>query len=115
MTGTRTRLVYLLAASHSGSTLLGLLLGSHPEICTVGELKLTSLGDSSDTAAPVAAHPAQCPFWTAVSRGPRVPRGHAFAPGDGSTDLDHGASPWVRALLRPLHRGPLAELARDLA
>jgi len=39
------RLVYIMAASHSGSTLLAMLLNSHPEICTVGELKATSLGD----------------------------------------------------------------------
>ena len=39
------RLVYILAASHSGSTLLAMLLGSHPDVCTVGELKATSLGN----------------------------------------------------------------------
>ena len=30
---------YLLAASHSGSTLLAMLLASHPDVCTTGELK----------------------------------------------------------------------------
>ena len=40
-----TDLVYILAASHSGSTLLAMLLSTHPEICTVGELKATNLGD----------------------------------------------------------------------
>jgi hypothetical protein len=33
------RLAYILAASHSGSTLLSMLLGSHPQIATVGEMK----------------------------------------------------------------------------
>ncbi len=45
MDNTKIRLIYILAASHSGSTLLSLLLGSHPEITTIGELKATSLGD----------------------------------------------------------------------
>ena len=34
-----TKLAYILAASHSGSTLLAMLLGAHRETCTVGELK----------------------------------------------------------------------------
>ena len=41
------RLAYLLAASHSGSTLLAMLLGAHPEACTAGELKATNLGFAS--------------------------------------------------------------------
>jgi len=110
----RTRLVYLLAASHSGSTLLGLLLGSHPEICTVGELKLTSLGDIERYRCSCGEFLRKCPFWTTVSR-EMAARGHAFEPGDGSTDLAFGVGGYVRRALRPLHRGPGLELARDLA
>jgi hypothetical protein len=113
VTNSRTRCVYLQAASHSGSTLVGLLLGSHPEICTVGELKLTSLGDVERYRCSCGTALRQCPFWTSVSRD-LASRGHAFEPGDGSTDLTAGASPYVRRVLRPLHRGPLLELARDL-
>ena len=113
MSGPRTRLVYLLAASHSGSTLLGLLLGSHPEICTVGELKLTALGDIERYRCACGALLRQCAFWTAVSRD-LADRGHAFEPGDGSTDLTARVSRYVRRALRPLHRGRLLEVARDL-
>ena len=113
MTGPRTRVVYLLAASHSGSTLLGLLLGSHPEICTVGELKLASMGDVERYRCSCGALLRLCPFWTTVSRD-LAAHGHGFEPGDGSTDLTAGVSPYLRSVLRPLHRGPLLELARDL-
>lgn len=114
MTGTRTRLVYLLAASHSGSTLLSLLLGSHPEICTVGELKQTSLGDLQRYRCSCGERIRQCPFWMAVGAD-LATRGHDFLPGNGSTDLTFGASSWAKRLLRPLHRGPLLERARDVA
>jgi hypothetical protein len=113
VSGQRTRLVYLLAASHSGSTLLSLLLGSHPEICTIGELKLTSLGDLERYRCSCGEFLLQCPFWKSVSEA-LAELGQPFAPGDGSTDLTHGVSPYVGALLRPLHRGPLLEFARDL-
>jgi hypothetical protein len=113
VSGHRTRLVYLLAASHSGSTLLSLLLGSHPEICTAGELKLTSLGDIERYRCSCGELLRRCPFWESVSRS-LAARGQPFVPGDGTTDLTHGVGPYVRSLLRPLHRGALVELVRDL-
>lgn len=112
MSTPRTRLVYLLAASHSGSTLVGLLLGSHPEISTVGELKFTSLGDIDRYRCSCGAFLLQCPFWMGV-RSEVAARGRAFDPGDGSTDLFSGVSPYVRRALRPLHRGAFLELVRD--
>ena len=39
------RLAYIAASSHSGSTLLAMLLGAHPQACTAGELRLTNVGD----------------------------------------------------------------------
>jgi hypothetical protein len=110
----RTRLVYLLGPSHSGSTLLALLLGSHPEIATVGELKQTSLGDLERYRCSCGVEILACPFWSAVREDLRQ-GGWAFAPGDGSTDLLAGTGSYVRRLLRPLHRGPAFERARDLA
>lgn len=60
-------LAYILSPGHSGSTLLGLLLGAHPQIATVGELKwapetLRKAGPCS-CGAPMN----QCPFWIAVA------------------------------------------------
>lgn len=110
----KTRLVYILAASHSGSTLLAILLGSHPEICTVGELKATSMGDFDRYLCSCRAKIRMCPFWSAVS-GDMAERGFDFDITDAGTDLLSGAGPYIRRLLRPLHRGPALELVRDAA
>jgi hypothetical protein len=110
----KTRLVYLLAASHSGSTLLASLLSSHPQICTAGELKMTSLGDVSQYRCSCRALIEHCPFWQAVSAG-MLKRGFTFSVGNAGTHLGDGASPYIERLLRPLHRGRLLEMLRDVA
>jgi Sulfotransferase family len=109
-----TRLVYLLAASHSGSTLLAQLLGSHPELGTVGELKATSLGDPDRYRCSCGAFIKQCPFWARV-RESMARRGLDFDITRAETDIRTGASPYVQRLLRPLHRGPAFEALRDAA
>lgn len=109
-----TRLVYILAASHSGSTLLAMLLGTHPEICTVGELKATSLGDVNRYRCSCRKEIKKCPFWEAVARDV-ARRGFPFDINSAGTDLASGASRYARRLLRPLHRGPLFERFRDIA
>lgn len=107
-------LVYILAASHSGSTLLAMLLNAHPEICTVGELKATALGDPDAYRCSCQQRIRECPFWNGI-RTDMGERGLAFDITQAGTDIRYGASPYVRRLLRPLHRGPAAELIRDLA
>ena len=110
----RIPLVYLLAASHSGSTLLAMLLGAHPEICTVGELKLTSLGDVRQYRCGCGERITECPFWTAVVSRLRG-QGLAFELGAASTDFATGAGARAKRLLAPLHRSPALEWARDAA
>lgn len=109
-----TRLVYLLAASHSGSTLTAMLLGAHPEVCTVGELKWTSMGDVTRYRCSCGELIQSCPFWRAVSAR-MAERGFDFEIGQARTDLRAVATPYEQRLLRPLHRGRLAEAARDAA
>jgi hypothetical protein len=109
----RTQLVYLLAASHSGSTLLASLLASHPQICTAGELKLSSLGDVSQYRCSCRALVEQCPFWQTVSAH-MLRRGLSFSVGNAGTDFRSGATRYVERLLRPLHRGRILESLRDL-
>ena len=106
------RLVYLLAASHSGSTLLAFLLGGHPDVCTVGEIKATSLGDVTRYRCSCGAEILKCAFWRSVSD-EMAARGLPFDVTNAGTDIRTGATDYVRALLRPLHRGPLAEVVRD--
>jgi hypothetical protein len=108
------RLAYILSASHSGSTLLALLLGGHPDVCTVGEIKATSLGDPEKYRCSCGALIRQCPFWARVSK-TMGDRGFPFEVTQAATDLRTGASPYVRRLLKPLHRGGLLERVRDAA
>jgi hypothetical protein len=111
---TKTRLVYLLAASHSGSTLLTMLLGAHREMCTAGELKAVSLGDVARYRCSCGALIRECVFWRAVTAAMEA-QGYPFDVADAGTDIRTGATPYVRRLLRPLHRGAGWERLRDLA
>jgi len=110
----KPRLVYLLAASHSGSTLLAMLLNAHPDVCTVGELKATSLGDPHKYRCSCQQLIKDCPFWNGI-RQDMAARGFDFNIMNAGTDFRTGATPYVKKLLKPLHRGPLFELLRDLA
>ena len=101
------RLVYLLAASHSGSTLLSMLLGAQPGACTVGELKATSMGDPAQYRCSCKELITQCGFWKEVAAAmsengyPQFDITHAY------TSIFETESPYIRRLLAPLQRGPL--------
>lgn len=110
----RVRLVYILAASHSGSTLLAMLLNSHRDVCTVGELKATSLGDANRYRCSCRALIKECVFWRGISEDMKG-SGHDFDVTNAVSDVRAIDSPYVRRILRPLHRGPLLEAGRDVA
>lgn len=110
----KIRLVYILAASHSGSTLLAMLLGSHPEICTVGELKLTSIGNPERYLCSCRKKIKECSFWLSITEDMQK-LGFKFDITKAPTDIRTGANPYVLWFLRPLHRGPLLEIIRDIA
>ncbi|SHO51459.1 sulfotransferase [Desulfopila aestuarii] len=110
----KIRLVYILAPSHSGSTLLAMLLNSHPEICTVGELKITTLGDPSLYRCSCRKMIRDCEFWNGISDD-MLQRGFVFDIADAGTDIRTNMDPYVSKLLKPLHRGPFLENIRDLA
>ncbi len=107
-----TKLAYILAASHSGSTLLAMLLGAHPDICTVGELKATNLGDVERYLCSCGTPIRRCGFWARVHE-EMSKRGVPFDVGDARTDVRAAPTAYARRLLKPLHRGWLLELARD--
>jgi hypothetical protein len=112
-TSRQPELAYILAASHSGSTLLAMLLASHPETCTTGELKATSLGDPRKYPCSCGVSLGECEFWRDI-RDEMERRGFPFDIADAGTDFGTNASSYVRCLLKPLHRGRAAELVRDL-
>lgn len=109
----KIKLVYLMAASHSGSTLTAMLLGAHPEICTVGELKLNSIPDADNYLCSCRSKLSQCNFWSRVKREMQE-KGHDFDMANAGTDFFWNATPYIRRLLRPLHRGRLLEQVRDV-
>jgi hypothetical protein len=108
------RLFYILAASHSGSTLLAMLLGAHPDVCTAGELKAVSLGDPERYRCSCGAPIRACPFWTGITA-ETAARGLPLEITAARTDLRVVESAWARRLLRPLHRGKAFEALRDAA
>jgi len=112
--GEPKKVAYLLAASHSGSTLLAMLLNAHPDVVTVGELKATNLGDVTRYRCSCGKLIRECRFWASVSQ-TMVERGIPFDISDARTDFRVGVSAYTRWLLRLLHRGPVLERVRDVA
>ena len=108
------RLVYILAASHSGSTLLTMLLAAHPDICTVGELKAVIPGDAGQYRCSCGRRIVECPFWARVREG-MARRGLDFHVTRAYADIKAMRSRYTFRLLRPLHRGPRLERLRDAA
>ena len=69
MTDRQTKVVYVSSPPFSGSTLVAFLLGTHPEIATVGEM--TGLVESRDIAqywCSCGALIRECSFWTGMER-----------------------------------------------
>lgn len=69
----RTKIVLIMSASHSGSTLLDLMLNAHPEVVSVGELK--QVGRYARVARKLGRTPRctcgaetleNCPLWSRV-------------------------------------------------
>ncbi len=59
-------LVYLTSCSYSGSTLLTLLLNTHPQIATVGELKANINSKQSQILCSCGQNLHHCAFWTTI-------------------------------------------------
>ncbi len=110
-----TDLAYILAPSHSGSTLLSMLLGSHPQIATIGEINLSpeAMGDLSRYRCSCGQLIQQCGFWNQVQEG-MVNRDFEFDLSDAGMDYRGVGSRYARRLLKPLYRGGFFEHCRDL-
>ncbi len=110
------KLAYILAASHSGSTLLSMLLGSHPQIATVGEMKLsaTALGDVARYRCSCGQAIQECHFWRMVSDH-MAAQGFTFDLAHAGTDYRAMESRYAQCLLGPMYRGGFPEILRDVA
>jgi len=108
------RLVYILAASHSGSTLLTMLLNAHPDVATVGELAPGGMGDPDTYRCSCGSLIRSCPFWRWL-REQAGRRGVPLDLSDLGTAFRIPGSRGDRRLLGSMHRGRALELARDAA
>jgi hypothetical protein len=106
--------IYILGAGHSGSTLLAMLLGMHPRICTVGEVKAPTLSSAAHYRCSCGEPISTCGFWRSVAREVRA-RGAHLDMASGATDIRRAPTPYVRRLLKPLHRSARLEWLRDSA
>lgn len=110
----RPRLAYLLAASHSGSTLLTMLLGAQPGACTAGELKATSLGDPAAYRCSCRRLIRDCPFWDQVRTAMAEQGVPEFDITRAGTSIFEIGNPVAQRLLAPLYRGRAMEWVRDM-
>jgi hypothetical protein len=81
----KPKIIFIAGASHSGSTLLDLMLNAHPEIASVGELK--QLGRYARFARKRGRTPEctcrapsleECPFWASVGALTQVATGQSL-------------------------------------
>ena len=61
-----SKFVFICAAGHSGSTLLDLLLGSHPAGVSVGELTQLPKNIALDSVCSCGDQVSKCDFWQPV-------------------------------------------------
>ena len=104
--------VYILGASHSGSTLLALLLNAHPDVATIGETSPGKMGDVDTYRCSCGRVIKDCPFWAKVAR--RMQERHSdFRLGDFGTAFEYPANRVINRVLQCEHRGVALEWVRD--
>ena len=96
----------------SGSSHPYSLLDSHPEICSVGELKVGALGDLENYLCSCRRKIVTCPFWSEV-RAKFRSAGEEFELDNPGTDIRVTDNKLIKRLLRPMVKGRLLELLRD--
>ena len=106
-------LVFILAPSYSGSTLLAFLLSRHPQIATIGERKATSMGSIAEYQCSCGELILECEFWQSVTAYCRS-RGIDFSVESFDTEL-RSNSGLANRLVRTTVRGEVFEWARTAA
>ncbi|MFQ5414854.1 MAG: sulfotransferase [Phycisphaerae bacterium] len=107
-----TNLAFIMSASHSGSTLLAFLIGSHPQATTIGDTAGTPLRNRPGYRCSCGALARDCPFWLDVKHAMEA-RGFTFDITDFGTRFEMPERPVVARTLRAEHRGPVLEAVRD--
>jgi len=106
-------LIFILAPSYSGSTLLTFLLSRHQQVATIGELKATSMGNIAEYRCSCGDLILECEFWQSVTA---YCRSHDvdFSVESFDTELRSNGGLADR-LVRATVRGQAFELARSTA
>jgi hypothetical protein len=106
---------YVTAHAYSGTTLLSFVLGAHPDIATVGEMRGVAAGISVDSFSCSCGQLIRdCAFWARLAdemRGEGLP----FDVDQFDLRFRSPGLPFSDRLLRAGPRGPLLETARSLA
>jgi Sulfotransferase family len=89
-------------------------VGAHPDAVTVGELKVTNLGNVQRYRCSCGRLIEECCFWRRV-REAMTTRGHQFDLARPNMHVLDVKNRYAARLLRPLHRGVLMETLRDWA
>lgn len=92
-----------------------MLLGAHSDVCTVGELKATHLGNPEDYRCSCGSLITQCDFWHDVSRAMAKRGIEGFDITHAGTSIFDVPSGYARRLLAPLYRDSALESIRDHA
>jgi hypothetical protein len=109
-----TKCVYIASPSFSGSTLLAMLLGGHPQVATIGEMK-GGQEDLSSYACSCGVLFAKCAFWTRLI-GELAERGFVYDLSDRQTmpAFRMPGSPIADRFMGRAYGGPAFELLRSL-
>jgi hypothetical protein len=106
--------VYILGASHSGSTLLAMLLNAHPDIVTIGETAPGKMGDLGTYRCSCGKLITECYFWKNIVARMRS-KYSDFRLSNFGTKFEYSSSRVVNRILQFEHRGPVLEALRDTA
>ncbi|MDT8300320.1 MAG: sulfotransferase [Sedimentisphaerales bacterium] len=106
-------LAYILSASYSGSTLLTFLLGTHPKIGTIGELKATARGNVDQYYCSCGKLIHQCEFWQQVGK-ELAQKNVTFDITNFGTHFCCNSSRFADRLLRAAVRGTVFEKLRKV-
>lgn len=104
--------VYILGASHSGSTLLSMLLNAHPDITTIGETAPGRMGDVDTYRCSCGQLIQECSFWANVA-GRMRDRHPEFGLDNFGTKFEFPANRLINRILHFEHRGGILEFLRD--
>lgn len=108
----KVEVAFVMAAAHTGSTLLVYLLGAHPEVTTIGEAVGTRARSDPGYRCSCGLVARACPFWIRVQR-EMVARGFEFDIADFGTAFRVPRRWATDRLLRMEYRSPIFEAARD--